>query len=367
MGRLLTLAMTTKRKLAHCAGSAIAAALVLASTPLIAQQADPSAAPPPAMPVVPTEPVLQVPVSPAPAPSTVQIPVDPAPAVVIPDTAPSTAPEPGAIESEAVNVPPPATTTATTATERAAPTRTAAPAATTATDIEPPATPDEGVPQGALDETAETTILPAPLAAPVDGALDEATDEPAATSDLTNTILAGLAALGLALLAFLLLRRRKPKRLAAPRREAVAAPKSPPAKLADTPRVLEPAPAERGLVNSSLVAASAPESDLGDSTPVPLASARPAAAGGLANAGAAVRLPREAPTDYAERAALVDRLANAKPDRANPFRSLKARRHRARLIVQSLGHHFPNGSLIDLSQYPENWPELARRDLSTAA
>ncbi|HSG55517.1 MAG TPA: hypothetical protein VLA45_08675 [Paracoccaceae bacterium] len=79
----------------------------------------------------------------------------------------------------------------------------------------------------------------------------------------------------------------------------------------------------------------------------------------LAPAGATVALPRGIPATYDEREALLQRMVAAKPDRANPFHSPRARRHRARLIIQSLGRKFENGkSRIDLSQYPQNWPEL---------
>lgn len=80
----------------------------------------------------------------------------------------------------------------------------------------------------------------------------------------------------------------------------------------------------------------------------------------MASAGASVALPRERYATAAERRALIERLAAAKPDRANPFRSHKARLHRAKLIEQSIGRTFPGGrSRIDLSQYPLNWPELS--------
>ena len=54
-------------------------------------------------------------------------------------------------------------------------------------------------------------------------------------------------------------------------------------------------------------------------------------------------------------------MIDAKPDRANPFTDRKARMRRARLILQSLGRKFDGARpWIDLSDYPENWPELAR-------
>lgn len=79
-----------------------------------------------------------------------------------------------------------------------------------------------------------------------------------------------------------------------------------------------------------------------------------------ATAGASVPLPRERPASPEERRELIERLAAAAADRANPFRTRKARLHRAKLIEQSIGRRFENGcSRIDLSQYPLNWPELS--------
>lgn len=81
-----------------------------------------------------------------------------------------------------------------------------------------------------------------------------------------------------------------------------------------------------------------------------------------AHSGAAVALPRERPATREARRELIERLAAAEPDRANPFRTPKARLRRAKLIEQSIGRTFPGGkSRIDLSQYPMNWPELALR------
>ena len=65
---------------------------------------------------------------------------------------------------------------------------------------------------------------------------------------------------------------------------------------------------------------------------------------------------------FEERDALMRKMIAAKPDRANPFKSPIQRYHRAKLIMQSLGRDFGDADpWIDLSQYPQNWPELARR------
>lgn len=81
----------------------------------------------------------------------------------------------------------------------------------------------------------------------------------------------------------------------------------------------------------------------------------------------AADLPRTPPTSFAERDALLKRMMDAPPDKANPFRSRKARLKRARLIIQSIGRRFERADpWIDLSDYPEVWPELARRNLQAA-
>jgi hypothetical protein len=53
-------------------------------------------------------------------------------------------------------------------------------------------------------------------------------------------------------------------------------------------------------------------------------------------------------------------MVAARPDKANPFTDRRQRTKRARLIMQSLGVTFDREPRIDLSQYPNNWPELQR-------
>ena len=89
--------------------------------------------------------------------------------------------------------------------------------------------------------------------------------------------------------------------------------------------------------------------------------------GALPSEGAAVDLPATAPEDYEERSALLERMVAARPDKANPFTDRRARLHRARLILQSLGRDFSQSEpWIDLSQYPNNWPELANKHSAAA-
>jgi hypothetical protein len=87
----------------------------------------------------------------------------------------------------------------------------------------------------------------------------------------------------------------------------------------------------------------------------------------MAHSGAAVPLPSRMPATFEERDALIRRMIEAKPDRANPFTSPIQRRKRAKLILQSLGRDFGEVEpWIDLSQYPANWPELAGRKHAAA-
>ena len=80
-----------------------------------------------------------------------------------------------------------------------------------------------------------------------------------------------------------------------------------------------------------------------------------------------VVLPPEVPESFEERDALLKQLIAAEPDRANPFRSKRARAHRAKLIIQSLGRSFERTKpRIDLSQYSDRWPALRGWQPATA-
>lgn len=348
--------MTKRPPIVRPAGSAIAVALALASTPLLAQQAQtaPDLAPQVNAQVTPaptTDPVLITPVLPSSTPTTTT-----APPVIAPTTAPSPTMRSNPVVQEVPETAP---------VEEAAATPTAAPAATPRTT-----TPRAAAPTVATqpDPVVETTVAD-PEIEPVTEAKDpvpafeepiangapsiEATDEADTGSNGLGWLFGALGVIGLALLALLLFRRRgnpsAPERIKPYKPAAAAAPVPPVA-----PRETAPA---GGFVNSQVRR----------EEPAPVTTIErkpmqePVAREGLATAGAAVALPRRKPETVAERTALIDRLAAAKPDRANPFTSPKARRRRARMIVQSLDREFKNGSRIDLSQYPANWPHLARR------
>jgi hypothetical protein len=313
-----------------CASAAIAAALALPATPLLAQMA-------PAPTTVAPDPVLVIPTTPTAPP--------PQPTIVLPTELPDTAPP-----AETVAEPVPATTTTTTTptarpTERTAP-RAAAPAPQPRTDAAAPVAPEpvaagEDLAPVAADVAPETA---APVAAsePVTRAAPADNDN---TAQLGVAILAGIAALALAIWGFVAIGRRRPvdRKAAAIIERPVAAPSVP---VAAQPLAAEPVPAVTPSVS-------------------PLRPATPAAS--MAHSGASVPLPSRMPATFEERDALLKRMIEAKPDRANPFTSPLQRRKRARLILQSLGRDFGETEpWIDLSQYSQNWPELAGRKNAAA-
>jgi hypothetical protein len=153
-------------------------------------------------------------------------------------------------------------------------------------------------------------------------------------SALIATVLAALVVFALALWGFVAIGRRKraDERFAVPVLERpIVAEREP----------LTAAPAERPRVP----------------TPAP----------SMAHGGASVPLPRRLPESFEERDALLKRMIDARPDRANPFTNRRARLRRARLILQSLDRDFGDTKpWIDLSQYPQNWPELSRNQYAAA-
>lgn len=316
--------MLKLRHSSYCAGAAIAACLVLGPTPSFAQAIDTTIIPVP-------EPVVATPATPpAPAaqpvmtssPVVQQMPIETAPPV---DAA---TPEPAPVTSSATvrraPASPPAATRAPAAEPVAEPVETAAPVESTAVATAPQPAP---APVASAAQTVEPT-----------GAEDAVA--PTRTKDSTDTLLAillgGLAVLALAIWGFVAIGRRKPvERVAAERTAPVA-----------TPAVPEP-----------IVAAPRTGPRLAAVAPAP----------SLAHSGAAVALPRTRPDNFAERDTLLKQMVAAKPDRANPFTTPKARLRRARLILQSLGQDFGGRKpWIDLSQYSSNWPELSRTHYAAA-
>jgi hypothetical protein len=329
--------MTNRTQSLRYAGSAIAAALALASTPSFAQDA--------AVPFQPApEPVIVIPEIPTAAPARPTIVVPPVQSETVqPVPTASAEPEPQAAPAPAA-----------TATR----TRAATPAARTA----PEPAPRVVTPQPAAAEPV--AILPAPSAVEpvaVEPVAPVAINEPAravANDDtgLLALILGGLVFLALAIWGFIAIGRRKSVRRYAAETTAKPVPVAP------TPVVAESAPV---AVREPVAIAPRAENRLND--PSFITRTASATSGALPHAGASVALPARVPADYAERDALMRRMIAAKPDRANPFTDRGARTRRARLILQSLGRDFGETEpWIDLSQYPNNWPELANKRSAAA-
>jgi len=247
-----------------------------------------------------------------------------------------------------------ATPAATPRAERSAPARTtAAPA---------PATPD-ATPLAAAPET--TPPVDSPVLAPLpveDSVAPPATLEQSTPGEAGSwgILAALLAALGIPVIALLTLRSRR-----AAKRQTVLQIERPMVARTETPPQQAVPAAAAPYVPA--MDRSAPKQVFSFNTPVvsapatsPLGATDQSTKGALPADGASIALPARMPEDFAERDALLKRMVNAKPDRANPFTDRKARLKRARLILQSLGRKFTKGSFIDLSQYPNNWPELAR-------
>ncbi len=315
--------MTYKTQTTRLAGTALAAVLALASSQALAQD---TVAPFPGAPPAEPAPVIVVPdIAPA----------EPSPTVVLPTEVPAPAPVPEASAEPSVPAIAPAEQRATprTVDRRVSPAATAEPAA-------------EPAPVPEAEPVAEAPVVLPPAVDSLPPLEVEPAVEPDAGIDtgLVALSIGGLVFLALAIWGFVAIGRRKPIR-----RYAAVAP-------APAPELRKPEPARA----EALVAEPAPQRPVVE----PLF---PASAGGLPHAGASVALPRRLPDSYEEREALFRRLVDAKPDRANPFTDRKARMKRARLIMQSIGRDFGDARpWIDLSQYPHNWPELARHRSAAA-
>ena len=269
--------MTNRNPSHRLAGTAIAAFLALSSTTVWAQDV------------------------PAPADATVSAPVaQPAPTIVLPPI--SVQPAPASVAAEA---PPPRAATpravARTATAKpvAAPVSRTTPAAPTALPREATAPVADTAP---IAPIAETDALPADLAGP-----PLATAEPASNDTSNDLLFAGLAGvLGLGAIGLFAATRR---RRGSPD---------------DTVVEYEP------VSEAAEPVAEAPQRYATLAAPAftPLA------------AWSEPRVPQTQPSDSSapnlNRAALLDRMVAAEPDANNPFTTSKARRHRARLMLQSL-------------------------------
>lgn len=364
--------MKQSSHLARSATVAIAAALALGSTPLFAQSADPvdvdTAVVPPVAPADTTAspPASVVPAAPAAetAPATVQV-SRPVVQQVVARPAETPAPAPPAVAQPAAAKPAAVKTTATTA--RTVTRQAAAPSVVPA--AAPSAAPDTSN-VIAPDAVAALPAGPAAVnqASPGEEARPATVDSPN-TLTVNLIVLGGLLVLVLAILAVLYRRFARRDRMAraeapivVPKQSAQPRPVAAPIAPATAP-VAPAAPPEIAAVAAPVEAEVRPTAE-----PTPIrrqnvsfgSTAR--TPGALPSAGASVDLPARVPEDYDERSALLKRMIEARPDKANPFRNRKSRTKRARLILQSLGRKFEDADpWIDLSQYPNNWPELARR------
>jgi hypothetical protein len=315
-----------------CASAAIAAALALPTTPLFAQVA-------PAPTTVAPEPVLTIPTTPPPAPAQTTI--------ILPTELPQTSPPPASVTTPERTTPPSAVRT-----ERAAPATTTTRTERAAASATPRVAPADPAPAPVVEEAAPVAAETAPetIAEPV---APLAVSEPVAartpadndnTNQLGIAILAAIAALGLAIWGFIAIGRRRPvdRKAAAMIERPVVKPREPVVQ----PVLAEPVPTVAPSVSPLRTVAPAPS---------------------MAHSGASVPLPRTMPATFEERDALIRRMIEAKPDRANPFQAPLQRRRRAKLILQSLGADFSDRDpWIDLSQYSQNWPELANRKHAAA-
>ena len=252
---------------------------------------------------------LDGPIVTSPAATSVTVPAEPAPVLVVPDVSSVEAAEP-AVQTAALAADPVVA-------------ESEPPAAAVETEAELPPVMPAGEP---------TNIQPTP---------EQATDITA----VLGLILVTLLGLVLAIFAFAYLRRR---------RAALIGSEAAPARRVEAPRETAPRPV-------ASVAEPAPLAE-----PVPVLDRAPTRV--LRSNAAAVPLPAQLPESYEERDALLKRMMDAPPDRANPFTDRRARMRRARLILQSLGRKFENAKpWIDFSDYPENWPALARQPQPAAA
>ncbi|MBX7489353.1 hypothetical protein K3177_12590 [Qipengyuania sp. GH25] len=311
--------MKKTRHLIASAPIAIAAMAALHTTAAGAQEAPtivldiPEEAPAASTaPVVPsTAPVATT--SPVPAPITVQLPE----------------PEPVA-EPPVVNEAEPVATTQTT---RAATREAPAPAPVAATQQAEPTTAPFANSQSEAAGEQPLAAATAPESAPPAAELTPVQD-PLSDGSGAALLFALLAVGGVGLAAFLLFRSRRRKR-----DEEVP--------VIEQPVVAEPLSRDSETVGATYNSEPAPAMRAEPITPV------------TSNKDVAVELPSEAPRNPVERDRLLKRMIDAKPDRANPFASHKARAKRARLILQSLGTRFTDRKPgIDLSQYTNVWPEL---------
>ena len=376
--------MTQVNLTARCAPIAIAAILALGSTPGIAQEAQippataPTAAVPAPSPTFQSPPIMQSPVDPAPQATPTAAT---SPRYVSTPTV-QNVPDPEPVETTEKNDPAP--TAARSTTERAA--APAAPRAETSSvrQSSPTASVSVGRESNAVETTEPENYASIPEYNPTVALPEEPAPEIADSGSENGLIgllaaaLIGLIPIGLAIAAVVWWRRRSRPVAEAPRPTAQLAgtrAKSPPVAPAPEPVRATPArdpvftrtdivrppmaplaPAGAALGGVALAervgSQEARQSERSYNEPeVPSDDVRNPQEEGASSTIAkpiwndrpsnrAVTLPAHAPADPTQRRALIERMVDAAPDRANPFTSRKARAKRARLILASLGRDF---------------------------
>lgn len=291
--------MINNRTLSSSATMAISAVLALVSTPALAQTADP---------------VVAAPVAAAPAPATpaIVIPeVTTAPTATEPQSAPQIAPTPQEVAATPAETAP--ATTRTTVRESAARAQRTAPRAAAPVAV---AAPVAAIPAARTitPAVAPATIAPEnPIAQPSARPVTATATPPASESANWALPIGALALLGIGGVAVAASRRRRvmPYDVAEPEYvtnppEAPAAVTTPATAMADT--ALEPVATPVVTPPSGTRFANLLSADFAEDGPVPTGEAREA---------------------------LLERMAAAAPDEANPFKSPQGRRRRARLILQA--------------------------------
>ena len=324
--------MMTRTLFSHCATVAIAASVALPAMPALAQDA------------AVADPVIVLPAEAAPATA-------PAPQITLPEpvAAPTLAPvqaevlervttaTPATTSQRAAATTPTSTRASAVNTARVTPTETATASQTTA---EPLASTIATVPEQPVTSPDVSDPAPAPLA--VNGTVDSNTDELALAG-----ILGALGLVAVGGIAFAASRRRRSNIEPSEVYEPVAY------QQIDEPIVEAPVAVEAQPIMTQR----------GYAAPAVTIPAMTRSTGN----GDPVALPAEMPETFEERDALLHELVAAKPDKANPFTSPRARARRAKLIMQSLGQSFKDRKpRINLSEYTNRWPSLRGWQPATA-
>lgn len=309
------------------ATAAISAVLALGSTPAMAQDAAPTIQVPP-------------PTSTTAAPSAANAPLivpqaTPAakPTVVLPDVTAAPAPQPVASaepapRAEAAQPKAKAATQTPAQAQKASVSSRPATEATAARDSAP-APRDNAVAPDAAPVKPEARN---PISQPAPVTQARATQPAPAGDGIPGEAIAGvLAALGLGAIGFAALRSRRRREDYVDDEPALEAAAAAPA-LARDPEVAPPAQPV-GYAVEAAPAATIRDTQVMDRPPVMAAPVMSELRRERTSTTAAPAIPAEE-LSFDERTQLLDRMVEAEPDEANPFVSRKARRKRARLLLQ---------------------------------